>query len=149
MGTCPHKVSTRDFLMPVYTGYSASKSRGVCGGACCLWETTRRAAESGALGEKCLVGAWCSLVEEWGSGCRERFLPVNDTSADFGWWRTALCSLRRTSFSAVRPGALPCVSFPTADSLGMCPAQMRRRCVCLCWRRGGLGELEPFNGMIL
>lgn len=49
-----------------------------------------------------------------GSSCRERFLPVNDTSADFGWWRTALCSPRRTSFSAVRPGALPASAFQLA-----------------------------------
>lgn len=69
-----------------------------------------------------------SVVEEWTVAAKSGFCQVNDTSADTGWWGTALCPPRRTSICSGHT--------PTAFALGMCPEQMLCRFVCLCWRRG-------------
>lgn len=43
------------------------------------------------------------MEEEWIVAAESGSCQVNDTSADTGWWETALCPPRRTSFLCSQP----------------------------------------------
>lgn len=130
--------------MPIHTDYSTSNSRGGCGGGWCPGATTSESIRMRSIWGEVLVAGWYSVEEEWIVATESGSCQVNDTSADTGWWETALCPPRRTSFLCSQPkgggAVLLWVSFPvsgakTADLLGVCPEQMLCRFVFLCRRQ--------------